>query len=44
VTVSELRFVWGNIPITVFEKKSMKTVLGKVQTIRVEAGLFEKAG
>jgi hypothetical protein len=39
LTVSDSGRV-GSIPITVFEKKSMKTVLGKVQTIRVEAGLF----
>jgi hypothetical protein len=39
LTVSDSGRV-GSIPITVFEKKSMKTVLGKVQTVRVEAGLF----
>jgi Protein of unknown function (DUF3108) len=39
LTVSDSGRV-GSIPITVFEKKPMKTVLGKVQTVRVEAGLF----
>jgi hypothetical protein len=39
LTVSDSGRV-GTIPITVFERKSIKSVLGKVHTIRVEAGLF----
>ncbi len=33
-----------NVPVRVFERKRMKTVVGNVQTVRVEPGLFGESG
>jgi hypothetical protein len=33
-----------NVPVRVFEKKRMKTVVGNIQTVRVEPGLFGEGG